>query len=157
MGLTPSRIVTQRLVLEPVPVDVAAGVVAGDLTGVTAGEGWPHDDTVDGLRGAVTGGAAVWFVTLDGVVIGDGGTHGAPDQDGEVELGYGLAAPYRGSGYGSELVIALSSWLLEQDAVLRVVAHDVDADNLPSRRALLRAGFVEEPGGRDHFSYALVR
>ena len=67
----------------------------------------------DGLR---SGG---WLVTLDDLVIGDCGAHGDPSPGGDVEIGYGLAEPYRGRGYGTELVTALSDWLLAQPGVKR--------------------------------------
>jgi RimJ/RimL family protein N-acetyltransferase len=140
--LTFAPLTTERLVLQPVTADAAARVVAGDLSGLRLGEGWPHEDTVDGLGMAVRHGfPAGWFVTLGGEIIGDCGTHGPPDEAGDVEIGYGLAAPYRGRGYGNELVIAASHWLLEHPGVTRVVARAVLADNVPSRRALERAGF----------------
>lgn len=148
--LTFERLVTHRLVLEPIAPEVAAAVVRGDLSGLRVGEGWPHADTVDGLGMAVRSGHAPgWFVTLAGEIIGDCGTHGPPDEAGDVEIGYGLAAPYRGRGYGSELVIAASRWLLGRPGVRRVVAREVLADNVPSRRALERAGFAleREEGG----------
>jgi RimJ/RimL family protein N-acetyltransferase len=148
--LTFERLVTDRLVLEPIAPEVAEAVVAGDLSGLRVGEGWPHADTVDGVGMAVRHGhAAGWFVTLGGEIIGDCGTHGPPDEAGDVEIGYGLAEPYRGRGYGSELVIAASRWLLRRPGVRRVVAREVLADNVPSRRALERAGFVleREEGG----------
>jgi RimJ/RimL family protein N-acetyltransferase len=144
------RVVTDRLVLEPIARDVAEAVVAGDLSALRVGEGWPHADTVDGLGMAVRHGhAAGWFVTLEGEIIGDCGTHGPPDEAGDVEIGYGLAAPYRGRRYGSELVVAASRWLLRRPGVRRVVARAVLADNMPSRRALERAGFLleREEGG----------
>jgi len=154
------RIVTARLVLEPVPPVLARAVVAGDLSALRPGEGWPHEDTLDGLRTAVEhGGAAGWFVTVDGVVVGDCGTHGGVDPDGDVEIGYGLARPYRGRGYGTELVAGLTSWLLGRPGVRRVVARRVLADNLPSRRALERNGFVLElvEPGRVGYAKALDR
>jgi RimJ/RimL family protein N-acetyltransferase len=155
--LSPSRIVTARLVLAPVSDERAAAVVSGDVSAIATGEGWPHDDTLDGLRLALAHGhAAGWFVTLDGVVIGDCGTHGEPDEAGDVELGYGLAAPYRGRGYGTEVVMGLSRWLLGQDAVRRVVARRVAVDNTPSRRALERAGFLLESADEQHAWYALA-
>ncbi len=151
MAITPSRIATARLVLVPVSAELAAAVLAGDLSSLEVGDGWPHDDTLDGLRMAPG-----WFVTLGGVVIGDCGTHGEPDESGDVELGYGLAAPYRGRGYGTEVVVGLSRWLLAQDGVRRVVASRVGADNTPSRRALERAGFVLESADEVHTWYALA-
>jgi RimJ/RimL family protein N-acetyltransferase len=150
------RLVTERLVLEPIAPEVAEAVVAGDLSDLCAGDGWPHADTVDGLGMAVRHGhAASWFVTLDGGIIGDCGTHGPPDEAGDVEIGYGLAAPYRGRGYGNELVVAASEWLLGRPGVRRVVAREVLADNVPSRRALERAGFVLEREARGLVWYAL--
>ena len=157
MPLTPARIATARLVLAPVSEDVATAVVAGDVSTLTAGEGWPHADTLDGLRMALAHGHAPgWLVTLEGVVIGDCGTHGEPDETGDVELGYGLAGPYRGRGYGTEVVIGLSSWLLGQGDVRRVVAS-VAVENTPSRRALERAGFVLESADERSTWYALTR
>ncbi len=158
MPLTPAPIATARLVLAPVSEDIATGVVAGDVSNLTPGEGWPHADTLDGLRMALDHGHAPgWLVTLEGMVIGDCGTHGEPDDNGDVELGYGLAAPYRGRGYGTEVVIGLSSWLLDQGDVRRVVARRVAVANTPSRRALERAGFVLESADEQHTWYALTR
>ena len=68
---------------------------------------------------------------------------------GAIEIGYGLAAEHRGRGYGNELVAALSGWLLAQPEVEQVVAREVLADNVASRRALENAGFglEREEGG----------
>jgi RimJ/RimL family protein N-acetyltransferase len=74
------------------------------------------------------------------VVIGDLGTHGPVDEAGRVEIGYGLAAPSRGQGYGSEAVLAVTDWLLRQPEVRQVQAHTL-TDNMPSRRVLEKAGF----------------
>ena len=149
------RIVTARLILEPVGEETAKKVLAGEDSGLQAGPGWPHADTLDGLAMGVRGDGSAWFVILEGVVIGDCGTHGEPDETGDVELGYGLAAPYRGLGYGSELVAGLSRWLLGRPGVRRVVACDVLEANVASRRALERAGFELQSVDDGHVSYAL--
>ncbi len=65
-----------------------------------------------------------------GLVIGDCGTVGGLDETGAIEIGYGLAAEYRGRGYGTEAVVALSEWLLAQTDVEAVTAREVLADNL---------------------------
>jgi RimJ/RimL family protein N-acetyltransferase len=95
-------------------------------------------------------------VVLDGLVIGDCGVHGPADNDGDIELGYGLAAPYRGHGHGTELVAAVSQWLLTQPGVRRVVARGVEAANAPSRIILERAGFTIQNADAHHIDYALA-
>jgi RimJ/RimL family protein N-acetyltransferase len=150
VSLRPTRIATRRLVLAPLDEEVADAVLVGDLSVVTSADGWPHDDTLDALRIATApgGGSLVWLVMLDDVVIGDCGTVGGLDE-GAIEIGCGLAAEHRGHGYGNELVGALSAWLLAQPEVEQVVAREVLADNVASRRALENAGFVleREEGG----------
>ena len=139
------------MVLAPLDEEVAHAVLAGDFSVVTSADGWPHDDTLDALQVATApgGGSLVWLVMLGEVVIGDCGTLGGVDDQGAIELGYGLAAEHRGRGYGNELVRALSGWLLSQPQVEQVVAREVLADNIASRRALENAGFVleREEGG----------
>ena len=78
---------------------------------------------------------------LGAVVIIDLGTHGPVDEAGRVEIGYGLAAPSRGRGYGSEAVAAVTEWLLSQPGVRQVRAHTL-TDNMPSRRVLEKAAFT---------------
>jgi RimJ/RimL family protein N-acetyltransferase len=151
------RIFSARLVLEPVSDAVARAIVEGDTTGVRAGEGWPHADTADGLRLGLAHGAGTGrLVLLDGLVVGDCGTHGPADEGGEIEIGYGLAEPYRGRGLGAELVRAYADWLLEHEGVRRVVARVLPA-NVPSRRALERAGFALEREEGPELLYARQR
>jgi RimJ/RimL family protein N-acetyltransferase len=135
-----SPITAGRLILQPVGQADAAALASGDFSTVTAGDGWPHDDSLDGLRLVSDGHGRGWLVVLDGMVIGDCGTHGAADPGAAVEIGYGLAAPYRGRGYGRQVVSTLSRWLLDDLGAAEVVAH-TDVGNVPSRRALESAGF----------------
>lgn len=141
MGLELAPLQTARLHLEPVPAEIARAIVAGDLSGLVVAEGWPHDDTADGLATTIESGyPASWLIRADGVVIGDCGIHGPVDAAGCVEIGYGLAAPYRGQGYGSEVVAAITEWLLSLPDVREICAHTV-IGNTPSRRVLEKAGF----------------
>jgi RimJ/RimL family protein N-acetyltransferase len=142
MELLLAPLQTARLRLEPLTAETARAIVAGDLSGLTTAKGWPHDDTVDGLGMAVKGGQSPgWLITANGAVIGDIGTHGQVDEAGRVEIGYGLAAPSRGQGYGTEAVAVVTEWLLSQPGVREVRAHTL-TDNMPSRRVLEKAGFT---------------
>lgn len=151
-----------RVVLIPQTLDAAKALLEGTDPGLPLGEGYPHADTMDALRmfvehggpddgGAYSGG---WFVTLaeDGRVIGDCGTFGPPAEDGRVEIGYGLAGPFRGRGFGTEAVRTLVDWLVAQDEV-RTVTASVEVGNEPSRRLLATLGFalVAESDGHWHF------
>lgn len=79
----------------------------------------------------------------DACVIGDLGWKGVPGPDGTVEIGYGVAVPYRGQGYATEAVAALLGWLDARPDV-RLVRAEALADNLASRRLLTRLGFAVE-------------
>jgi RimJ/RimL family protein N-acetyltransferase len=137
---------TARLRLVPLTAEMARAILAGDLSGLaaaglTAADGWPHDDTADGLGMAVkTEHPPGWLITADGAIIGDIGTHGPVDEAGRAEIGYGLAAPSRGQGYGGEAVAAVTEWLLRQPGVREVRAHTLPS-NAPSRRVLEKASF----------------
>jgi len=147
MELLLAPLPTARLRLVPLTAEMARAILAGDMSrlaaaGLTAGDGWPHEDTADGLGMAVkTEHPPGWLVTVGGTVIGDIGTHGPVDEAGRVEIGYGLAAPSRGQGYGSEAVAAVTEWLLSQPGVRQVRAHTL-TDNAPSRRVLEKAAFA---------------
>lgn len=148
---------TERLILEPVRPEVAAAIVAGDLSVVRAGQGWPHADTLGALRmAAAYGGPAGWFVTLrtDGTVIGDCGWKGGPDATGTAEIGYGLAAQWRGLGYGAELVNAMVGWAATQPECQRLIAQTL-VGNTPSRRLLARCGFTVESDDGSWIWYSL--
>jgi len=147
MELRLAPLPTARLRLVPLTAAMARAILAGDLSGLaaaglTAAEGWPHEDTADGLGMAVkTEHPPGWLITTGGAIIGDIGTHGPVDEAGRAEIGYGLAAPSRGQGYGSEAVAAVTAWLLSQPGVRQVRAHTLTS-NAPSRRVLEKAGFT---------------
>jgi RimJ/RimL family protein N-acetyltransferase len=135
------EITTERLHLVPVDENTARAVLAGDLKGVNAGEGWPHDGTLRALSMALKHGeSCVWMVTLDGTVIGDCGLRGDADETGMIEIGYGLAEPFRGRTYGTELVGAMTEWLLSQPGI-RMIRACTLTENAASRRVLEKNGF----------------
>ena len=151
--MTLPRLVGPRVALVPLPRPVASAVLSGHglddalaAAGMRAAPGWPHEDSPDAVRALAEHGDATpsWLVVVDGEVVGDCGWAGPPDADGTVEVGYGLAAPARGQGVGTEAVAVLLAWTQAQPGV-RAVAARVRVGNEASRRLLRRLGFVEEP------------
>lgn len=84
---------------------------------------------------------ATWMIELkDGTHIGDLCFKGL-ENDGSVEVGYGIAEDYQGNGYATEAVEAAAAWALEQPGVCRVDA-ETDPDNKKSQRVLEKCGFI---------------
>jgi RimJ/RimL family protein N-acetyltransferase len=97
---------------------------------------------IDALR---IGKPGLWhspFVFVDerlDQVVGSGGFKGVP-VDGRVEIGYGVAAAFRGSGFGTAGVRALLQAAFAQHDVATVCAETA-IDNVASRRVVEKAGF----------------
>jgi RimJ/RimL family protein N-acetyltransferase len=136
-----AEITTARLRLVPFDDDTARAVLGGDLSGVDAVEGWPHDGTMNGLQHAVDlDEPPGWMITMNGRVIGDCGTHGSADVDGAIEIGYALAGQVRRQGYGTEAVGAMTDWLFGRPGTRTIRARTL-ANNTASRRVLEKNGF----------------
>lgn len=136
--------------IELVPADHAVAVAVTSYGSVDAALGrprvtdWPHEDTADALRPLADHPddtpEGTFLIVRDGVVVGDCGWFGSPGQDGEVEIGYGLAPSARGQGVGTEAVRLLLAWVDARGA--RRVRAEVLPGNEASLRLLARLGFV---------------
>ena len=133
---------TGRLCLVPITDEVARAIMTGDVAVLDPAPGWPQAGTVAGVTLALEHGHPPgWIVRREGQVIGDCGIRAPVDSAGSVEIGYGLADSFQGQGLGTEMVTAMSDWLLGQPAVSPVRARTLPS-NAPSRRALEKAGFT---------------
>lgn len=135
---------TDRLVLRPLSSARARRILAGGREA-----DWAPDYPTEGdvaVAGLVSGRedlAGVWGpwevrTRPDGLLVGGAGFHGPP-VDGALEVGYGLAASWRGRGLAREAVAGLLD-LARSEGVDRVIAH-VDRQNLASMRLLTALGF----------------
>jgi RimJ/RimL family protein N-acetyltransferase len=153
------------VVLQPVTRRIAEGVLdGGPITGDFE-EGSLHDRIPQAMGFAIrdidSGAAAVlptvWLIVrTDGRILGDLGTHGPPDSDGCVEIGYRLAPSARGQGIGTAAVAALVRRLTAVPGIRRITAV-TGAQNTASRRLLERQGFriTGPPPGPDEVRYTL--
>jgi RimJ/RimL family protein N-acetyltransferase len=74
-------------------------------------------------------------------LVGIAALIGRPDDDGDVELAFGLLPEFRGRGYGVDTVRALASWAFENGAG-RVIAH-LDAEDAQAADTLSSSGFAD--------------
>ncbi len=93
-----------------------------------------------------------WMMVSDGEVVGLCGFK-APPSDGEVEIGYGVAASRRRRGHATAAIRAIIE-RAQLDADVRSIVALTLVDNVGSQRALEnngfeRAGTQTEPGGGD--------
>lgn len=78
-----------------------------------------------------------WLVVLkeEGIVIGDIGFKGKPDDKKAVEIGYGFLQKYWRKGYATEAVGALIQWAFDTSKVDKITAETL-RDNGGSIRVL---------------------
>ncbi|RXI42134.1 N-acetyltransferase [Clostridium tetani] len=76
----------------------------------------------------------------DRVVVGSADFKDVPNENGEVEIGYGLGKEFEHNGYMTEAVKAMCEWALKQNGVTSVIA-ETDLDGFASQRILERCGF----------------
>jgi ribosomal-protein-alanine N-acetyltransferase len=81
------------------------------------------------------------------LAIGTTNFHGPPgingtDTAGAVEMGYEIYEAYRGSGFATEVALAMIQWAQQEHGITHFIST-VLPDNLPSRRVNQKVGFVE--------------
>ncbi|WBQ05328.1 GNAT family N-acetyltransferase [Kribbella sp. CA-293567] len=91
--------------------------------------------------------AARWIVRAAvaepaGVVIGHGGYHGPPDENGMVEVGYTVDPRYRRQGYAKAILSALLDRAAAEPGV-QVVRASISPTNAPSLATIAGFGFLE--------------
>jgi RimJ/RimL family protein N-acetyltransferase len=141
--------------LLPVGVADVERLIAGDTGDLAIAPGWPHEDTAPGLSFVGTGGRAWLICDDDDRVVGECGTKTAPDDDGAVEIGYGLAPQSRGHGIGTRTLQLLIAEVRALPDVRRIDAS-VHVGNTASIRMLERAGFAREGGRGNELSFSLL-
>lgn len=152
--------------LQPVTRGTAEAVLGRGPITDTFEDGALHDRIPQAMGFAIrdidSGAAAVlptvWLIVrrADGRIVGDLGTHGPPDGEGCVEIGYSLAPSMRGKGVGAAAVAALVGCLKAVPGIRRITAV-TGAENTPSRRLLERQGFQLDGllPGTDEVRYTL--
>lgn len=84
-----------------------------------------------------------WQIVLksENKIIGSVGFKGKPNENGEVEIGYGLNENYERKGFMTEAVRHMVRWALEQKGIKHVIA-ETEIDNIASQKVLKKNGFI---------------
>lgn len=130
---------TNRLRLIPCTLDLLEAEGAdrarfAELLGAKVPQEWPpelYDDdarrwTIDKLKaGPRFDGWLVWYAVVreTSALVGLAGYKGPPDEQGVVEVGYGILPPHRRNGYASEATAALIARAFALPEVTAVAAE----------------------------------
>lgn len=99
-----------------------------------------------------------WQIILksENKAIGSADFKNIPDDDGQVEIGYGINSDYEGQGYMTETVQAMCEWAFKQHGVHSVIA-ETEKSNYASQRVLQKCGMVKYQEVGESFWWKLVR
>jgi ribosomal-protein-alanine N-acetyltransferase len=147
---------TDQLLLIPITFEITASLLDEkteeiEKLGLHTDGSWPTRDTMDilpmlyeALKDDVPSGFETWLIVKkeNNKIIGDIGFHGKPDEQGEVEIGYGLIEQEWGKGFGYQAVKAIVEWVISQESV-SVLKAECLIDNKASARILEKVGMHE--------------
>ena len=173
-----TALVTERLLLEPVTVDMIDAAMSNDWTrlevlanarGPSAypgpelfhrGFGWSIERIRRNPEWRLWGDRLMITRVGERRIVGSVVFHGHPDEDGVADIGYGVDDALRGRGIATEATLACIRWALDQPAVLAVTAT-IHSLNVPSQRVaekvgMTRVGSRDEPFG-ELLNYAIRR
>ena len=75
-------------------------------------------------------------------IIGRIGFKNIPDEQGEIEIGYGISIDFRSNGYMTEALNAMLKWGFKQKLLpINKIVAKTKTDNIPSQKVLEKAGF----------------
>ncbi|RZJ75174.1 MAG: N-acetyltransferase [Flavobacterium sp.] len=76
------------------------------------------------------------------IMVGDIFFKGKPDENGNVEIGYGTYDDFAGKGYMTQTVGAITEWAYTQKGVSAVIAETLK-ENMASQKVLQKNGYVQ--------------
>jgi RimJ/RimL family protein N-acetyltransferase len=154
-----TTLLTERLELVPITVAIVEAVILGRREeaerhiGARLPDAWPGPALVErAFSGSLAAVKAdperrLWgdrvMISRTGPrrVIGSVIFHGAPGEEGLVEIAYGVEQESQLQGYATEAARASVDWALAQRGV-RAICATTPSWHVPSRRVLEKTGFV---------------
>lgn len=101
--------------------------------------------------------STLWTVILkeQNWMVGDLCFHGQPDENGEIELGYGTYKSFEGKGYMTEAVGGIKEWA-DQQPELKAIVASTGKLNVASFTILDKNGFVKSGESETLFHWRLL-
>jgi len=146
------KLVTDRTILFPIDIEMINAISNGTKNSFSeyyCNEEWPENDLKEAfpvfeklLTENGIDGFNVWLIVekKGNQIIGSAGYMGKPDNEGNIEIGFGIIPSKRGKGFCYEAVKALLEWGLCHDEVNGIIAR-CDKSNMVSRKTILKLGF----------------
>lgn len=150
---------TKRLLLIEYTFEMIEATIKGiseleKVTGYDVSEDWPGIDfffylpyVLENVKNKpeMTKWTRLVVLKEEGIVIGEIGGQGNPDETGEIELGYSIVTDYQGHGYMKEALSGMIEWLLQQKKIKRIFARSFE-QNTASIKVLEGTGFIYQEG-----------
>lgn len=96
------------------------------------------------------------FRIKDNEFIGSACFKGAPNEKGQVELGYGINKQYQNYGYTTEAVKEMCKWALKQSDVNEVIA-ETEKQNIASQKVLIKCNMIKYKETEDCYWWKLTK
>ncbi|HMJ70382.1 MAG TPA: GNAT family N-acetyltransferase [Cyclobacteriaceae bacterium] len=88
--------------------------------------------------------STLWTAILkaEQIMVGDLCIVGEPNEEGQIEIGYGIYEEFRGKGYMTEIVSGIVTWAKDQEKVKSIFAS-TDKGNIASSTVLIKNNFIK--------------
>jgi len=116
-----------------------------NLHGVFTGEDLPRANRVADVKEHPENIRWYYRIIVDrdrNLAVGSVSFHGAPNAQGMVEIGIGIASEEQGKGYAQEALRAMWDWAITEPNV-RLLRYTVSPDNEPSIAIIKKFGFPQ--------------
>jgi len=166
--MTKLKLVTDRTILFPIDIEIINAISTDTFNRFSEyniNEEWLDNDLKEALpvfkkllEENGNDGFNLWLIVEkeNNLIIGSAGYIGKPDNEGNVEIGFGIIPSKRGKGFCNEAVKALLKWGLSHNDVNGIIAR-CDKYNIASRKTIIKLGFEYQSEKDDLLIWMLAK
>lgn len=98
-----------------------------------------------------------WQIVLkkENIIVGGFTFKNPPDEEGVIEVGYGIEKEYQNNAYMSEALEKMLNWASREKEVKKIIA-ETNKDNKASQRVLEKSGMIRYKETKDSYWYQLI-